>query len=69
MKHLVELRAKTGRTQEATAELLGEYTTTYQRWEQGICEPTFAKAIKIAEYFNVSLDYLAGLIDEPRKLK
>ena len=30
-------------------------------WEQGKCEPTLSKLVAIAKFFNVSLDYLAGL--------
>lgn len=68
MFHLQELRAKTGRTQEVTAELLGEHKTTYARWEQGVCEPSLDKAVNIALFYNVSLDYLTGLIKEPRPI-
>lgn len=32
-------------------------------WEQGKCEPTLSKLILIAKFFNVSIDYLAGLED------
>lgn len=32
-------------------------------WEQGKCEPTLSKLIIIAKFFDVSLDYLAGLED------
>ncbi len=30
-------------------------------WELGICEPTLSKLIAIAKFFEVSIDYLAGL--------
>ena len=30
-------------------------------WEQGKCEPTLSKLIVMAKFFNVSIDYLAGL--------
>lgn len=32
-------------------------------WEQGKCEPTLSKLIAIAKFFDVSIDYLAGLED------
>ena len=32
-------------------------------WERGICEPTLSKLIAIAKFFEVSIDYLAGLED------
>ena len=30
-------------------------------WEQGRCEPTLSKLIAIAKFFDVSIDFLAGL--------
>lgn len=30
-------------------------------WERGECEPTLSKLVAIAEFFGVSIDYLAGL--------
>ena len=30
-------------------------------WEQDKCEPTLSKLVAIAKYFDVSIDYLAGL--------
>lgn len=30
------------------------------KWERGIQDITLSKAIKLAEYYGVSLDYLAG---------
>ncbi len=30
-------------------------------WELGICEPKLSNLILITEFFNVSIDYLAGL--------
>lgn len=38
---------------------------TYQRYETGEREPLASTLIKLADYFNVSLDYLTGRTDEP----
>ena len=38
--------------------------STYRRYEQGGTEPTVSDAARIADYFAVSLDYLAGRGDE-----
>ncbi len=32
-------------------------------WEKDQCEPTLTKLILIAKFFNVTIDYLAGLED------
>lgn len=52
-------------TQEDTAHALGIRYSTYRRYEAGGTEPNISLAAQIAEYFHVSLDYLAGLTDEP----
>ncbi|MCI9561637.1 MAG: helix-turn-helix transcriptional regulator [Clostridia bacterium] len=32
-------------------------------WEQNKCEPTLSNLVALARFFNVSIDYLAGLED------
>ena len=34
-------------------------------WKNGISQPTMENLIKLADYFNVSLDYLVGHTDNP----
>ena len=38
---------------------------TYQRDEYGEREPQFSTSIKLADYYAVSLDYLAGRTNTP----
>ena len=64
-----DLREDADKTQAQVAEALGLYTTTYQRYERGENNLPFDIAIAIAKYYNVSLDYLAGLIPMPEKLR
>lgn len=64
---LKELRQEKGYTQAVVAGLLGYYTNTYQRWEHDIYTMKLPDLITIAKFYNVSLDYLAGLTDEKRK--
>lgn len=40
---------------------------TVSRWELGNRLPPLDVATALAEYFNVSLDYLAGLSDNPKR--
>ena len=64
-----DLREDADKTQAQVAEALGLYTTTYQRYERGDREIPLDIAIALARYYNVSLDYLAGLIPTPRRLQ
>ena len=66
---LKDLREDHEISQKELAEALGLYTTTYARYERGEQEPPLYLAIEIARYYNVSLDYLAGLTDTPKRLK
>lgn len=60
-----DLREDHDLSQARTAELLGLYTTTYQRYESGQREIPFDIAIAIAKLYNVSLDFLAGRTNDP----
>ena len=40
--------------------------TTYFKYEKGQSEPTVAKLTALADYFNVSTDYLLGRTDNPQ---
>lgn len=46
-------------TQKEVAEAIGIFTQAYQRYEHGMV-PTITVLIKIADAYNVSLDYLVG---------
>ena len=63
-----DLREDKDISQSKMAENLGLYTTTYARYERGEQEVPLCIAIVIAKFHNVSIDYLAGLVDTPRKL-
>ena len=66
---LRDLREDADLTQEQLVQKLGMYKTTYTNYEQGKREPPFDFIIKIAKFYNVSIDYIAGFINEPKKLK
>lgn len=48
------------RSQEDAARDLNLKYSTYRRYEKGGTEPTISTAARMADYFHVSLDYLAG---------
>ena len=54
------LRREHGATQEAMAELLGIQLRAYQNYEYGSSFPNYKNFLRLADYFDVSLDYLAG---------
>lgn len=62
-KRLKTLRKERKLTQEATATALGLNYRHYQRLEADGNTPNFANLVQIADFFGVSMDYLAGRTD------
>ena len=60
---LKELRKEKGVTQRQMADLLGIAERNYQRYETGVVDPTASTAVKIADFFEVSVDYLIGRVN------
>ena len=60
VKNLSLLRIQTGKNQKKVASDLGINYTTYHSWESGVSDPGIENLIKLADYFNVSLDFLLG---------
>lgn len=58
-RRIRDLREDNDKTQKEIAKILNMQTTVYQRYERGERELPFWVAIKLAKYYNVSLDYLA----------
>ena len=64
-QRLRELREEKQVTQKNLAEILGlNSRTTITNYEQNDREPDFETLIKIAKYFEVSIDYLLGQTDK-----
>ena len=68
-QRLRDLREDRDLTQDQLVEILHMHKTTYTNYEQGKREIPFALAIRLAEFYNVSLDFIAGFTNEPRPLK
>jgi len=64
-----ELRKKKGISQQRLATDLNTTQNTISRYETGEREPGIDELIKIADYFNVSVDYLIGRTDDPKLYK
>ncbi|MCI8715060.1 MAG: helix-turn-helix transcriptional regulator [Oscillospiraceae bacterium] len=59
------LRKSKKLNQQKTAELCGISIMSYRRYESGEREPTATVLWKMADVFEVSVDYLIGRSDEP----
>ena len=57
---LQEQRKLNGLTQRQMAEMLGIAQPSYIRYENGTSEPTLETLVKIADAFDISVDYLLG---------
>ena len=62
------LREKKGLTQQRLAIELNMNQNTVSRYESGKRQADYATLIKIADYFDVSLDYLLERTDNPARL-
>ena len=60
MDRLKEQRKLYGLTQRDMAERLGISQPSYIRYENGSAEPSLESLVKIADTFDVSVDYLLG---------
>ena len=59
-KNLAEMRKIYGLTQTQVAEKLGITYQSYQAYERGVALPTLQNFVKLADLFDVSLDFLIG---------
>ena len=67
-QRLRDLREDKDKSQAEIAAKLGISQQHYGLYERGDRELPMHQFITLARYYNVSLDYLAGLIDTPKKL-
>ncbi len=56
-----ELRTSYKYTQNEIADIFDVSVQAVYNWEKGIFMPTIDSLIKLAEFFNVSTDYLLGI--------
>ena len=65
---LRDMREDRDLEQKEVAAILHVSQQYYSRYERGEVDLPIRHYITLARYYNVSIDYLAGLIDTPRKL-
>lgn len=59
-QRLQQLREKKRVSRKVLSELCGLSSDAVRRYERGEREPTMHSLIALAEYFNVTVDYLVG---------
>lgn len=65
-RRIRELREDNDKTQRELAEYLGTPYQYYAVYEKGTSEISFERAILLAKYYDVSLDYIAGLTNDKK---
>ena len=67
-QRLKDLREDKDMTQAQVAELLGTAREQYNKYELGKQEIPFHHVITLARFYNVTIDYIAGIVDSPKKI-
>lgn len=62
---IIALRKKHNLTQKQLAENISVTEIAVQNYESGRRKPAYDILISLADYFNVSIDYLVGRTDNP----
>ena len=60
-QRLRDLREDADKTQQEIADYLGTSAQHYGKYESGKAEIPLERAVLLAKYYNVSLDYIAGI--------
>ncbi|MBQ2737704.1 MAG: helix-turn-helix transcriptional regulator [Clostridia bacterium] len=67
-ERLRNLREKAKISQSEIAKIIGTSQSYYAQYENGKRAIPFERVITLARYYNISIDYIAGLIDTPREI-
>ncbi len=68
-QRLRDLREDKNKSQAEIAKIIGTSQSYYAQYENGKRSIPLERLIILAKYYNVSLDYIAGIIDTPKKLQ
>ncbi len=66
---LRELREQKGLNQKEFAALIGVPANTYNQWEKEKRSPDYEMLSQIANFYDVSVDYLLGRTDNPEQMR
>ncbi len=64
-ERIVEIKNAKKLLQKDIAYAIGITVRNYQRYEKNEAQPTLPVLLALADYFDVSLDYLVGRTDNP----
>ena len=65
-KRIRDLREDSDMTQKTLSETLGITVQQYSLYERGDREIPFHHVITLAKFYNVSIDYIAGLTNKKK---
>ncbi|MDE3837895.1 XRE family transcriptional regulator [Bacillus methanolicus] len=68
-ERLVKLRKENNYTQQRVADFLGITRPAYTAYERGTRQPDYDILTKLADFYDVSVDYLLGRTDDPEPSK
>ena len=63
-QNLIDLRKQRNLKQSDLSDAIGYSDKTISRWENGTSVPDVSTLIKLAKFYNTSVDYLLGITDE-----
>lgn len=64
-RRLRDLREDHDKTQSEIAQVIGTSQTMYARYERGANELPIRHLIQLADYYQVSTDYILGRTNQP----
>ena len=62
-ERIIQLKTERKLLQKDIASSIGLSLRAYQYYEKGQKEPTLSVLLRLADYFDISLDYLVGRSD------
>ena len=68
-ERLKNLREDSGLKQKELAKMLNVSQNTYSQYENDVIALTAENAVKLAVFYDTSVDYLLGLTDEKKPYK
>ncbi len=67
-QRLKDLRTDKDLTQKEVGKIIGTSQKQYSRWETGEAEIPLHHMITLAKFYNISMDYITGIVNTPYQL-